>query len=425
MIQNPPNYGVISFTTADNNKQLIPISTNNFAQFGTGTGSKLLPNVTLRAVDPKIRPAYSENYSLSVERQFADTTASLSYVGTRGIHNYSIANINPSFAGVNYIGDTPGLSNRLNMQYSNINWRGADGDSYYHGMTAEIRSANLLKTGLTVRGDYTWSHSTDNTSSAFTDGYSNNDNLGYLDPYNHGLDHGNSDFDQKHRVAAAIVWEIPYAKRMNGAAKMIADNWTLSTTFNAASGTPFSIFDCWFAVSSCPRASFVNPQSKTKTRNMTDISSAYGPNTYSYMSLPSYFDQNGYIDLTNYNEQLNPFINHDYYGGDILSTADYAAGSDTPICSGLNGVGCHFVKGMTGRNAFRGPGNWNQNLGVVKDFKFRERYAIQFKGEFINLLNHANTYLNLGGTNDPSSFSDVLAYKIGNRNTELSLHLSF
>ena len=425
VIQNPPNYGVVSFTPADNNKQLIPISTNNFAQFGTGTGSKLLPNVTLRAVDPNIKPAYAENYSLSVERQFADTTASLSYVGTRGIHNYSIANLNPSFAGVNYIGDTPGLSNRLNMQYSNINWRGADGDSYYHGMTAEIRSANLLKTGLTVRGDYTWSHSTDNTSSTFTDGYSNNDNLGYLDPYNHALDHGNSDFDQKNRVAAAIVWEIPYAKRMNGAAKMIADNWTLSTTFNAASGTPFSIFDCWFAVTSCPRASFVNPQSKTKTRNMTDISSAYGPNTYSYMSLPSYFDQNGYIDLTNYNEQLNPLINHDYYGGDILSTADYAAGSDTPICSGLNGVGCHFVKGMTSRNAFRGPGNWNQNLGVVKDFKFHERYAIQLKGEFINLLNHANTRLNLGGTNDPSSFSDVLAYKTGNRNTELSLHLSF
>jgi hypothetical protein len=430
VIQNPPNYGVVSFTPADNAGANITISTNNFAQFGTGTGTKLLPNVTLRTVDPNIRPAYSENYSLSVERQFSDTTASLSYVGTRGIHNYSIANINPSFSGINYLGDPNpdfALSNRLNMQYSNINFRGADGDSYYHGMTAEIRSANLLKTGLNIRGDYTWSHSTDNTSSTFTDGGSNNDNLGYLDPYNHALDHGNSDFDQKHRVAAAIVWEVPFAKKLSGGGKLLADNWTISTTFNAATGTPFTVFDCWFAVTSCPRASFVDPQAKQRNRNLVDISSSNGPNTYSYLSMPQYFDDNGVVILNNYNEQLNPAVNS-FYGGDLLDPADYAAGSDTPICSGPNGTGCKFVKGMSGRNSFRGPGSWNQNLGIVKDIKFHERYAIQLKGEFINVFNHANTYLNLGGTNDVSSYTDILAYKGGlgtNRNTELSVHFSF
>ena len=427
VIQNPPNYGVVSFTPADNNNKNITISTNNFAQFGTETGSKLLPNVTLRAVDPKIKPAYSENYSLSVERQFGDTTASISYVGTRGIHNYSIANINPSFSGVNFLGDPNpdfALANRLNMQYSNINFRGADGDSYYHGATAELRSANLLQTGINIRGDYTWSHSTDNTSSTFTDGGSNNDNLGYLDPYNHALDHGNSDFDQRHRVAAAIVWNLPFAKTLTGTAKMLADNWTVSTTFNAATGTPFTIFDCWFAVTSCPRAAFRNGQAKHPTKTLTDISDQLGPNTYSYMGLPQYFDDNGVVMLSNYNEQLNPMVNS-YYGGDLLDPADYAAGSDIPICSGPRGTGCHFVNNMSGRNAFSGPGTWNQNLGIVKDFKFHDRYAVQLKGEFINVFNHANTYLNLGGTNDVSSYTDVLAYKSGNRNTELSIHFAF
>jgi len=80
---------------------------------------------------------------------------------------------------------------------------------------------------------------------------------------------------------------------------------------------------------------------------------------------------------------------------------------------------------MTGRNAFRGPGSWHNNFGVIKDFKIRERYAIQLKGEFINLLNHANTRLNLSESNDVSAYSDVLAYKDGNRNTELSIHLQF
>jgi Carboxypeptidase regulatory-like domain/TonB dependent receptor len=436
VIQNPPNYAVLSFTPADNGKQNIPISTNNFAQFGTSTGTKLLPNVTLRAVDPNIAPAYASNYSLSVERQFAGTTASVSYVGTRGVHNYSIANINRSFAGINYLGDPApnlDLSNRLNLQYSSINFRGADGDSYYNGLTGEIRSSNLHQTGLTIRGDYTYSHSIDNTSSTFTDGYSNNDNLGYLDPFNKGLDRGNSDFDQTHRVAAAIIWAVPYAKNLSGASKMLLDNWTFATTFDAQTGTPFSMFDCWFAVTVCPRASYVNPQPRQRTRNMNDISSTYGPNTFSYMSMPQYFDENGVVLLSNFNEQLNPYVNA-YYGGDLAGPADYAAGSDTPICGGLYNSNCRFVTGMTGRNAFRGPGNWNQNVGVTKDFKIRERWVIQFKAEFINVYNHANTLLNLGGSNDVSSYSDVLAYKGGingsssvpaNRNSEFSLHLQF
>ena len=247
VIQNPPNYGVVAFTSADNDGSIIPVSTNNFAQFGTGTGLKELPNVTLRAVDPKIKPAYASNYSLSLEHQFANTTtASVSYVGTRGIHNYSIANINRAFDGSTYLGDAH-AANRTNYQYSNINWRGADGDSYYNGVTGELRSSNLYQTGLNVRADYTFSHSIDNTSSAFSD--SGNEAggglvLGYLDPWNKALDRGSSDFDQKHRVAVAIVWTIPYGKTLTGVSKMLLDNWTLSTTFNAQTGTPYSMFDC-------------------------------------------------------------------------------------------------------------------------------------------------------------------------------------
>jgi hypothetical protein len=83
---------------------------------------------------------------------------------------------------------------------------------------------------------------------------------------------------------------------------------------------------------------------------------------------------------------------------------------------------------MDNRNQFHGPGTWHDNLGIVKDFKIHGRYDLQLKGEFINVFNHANTYLNLGGANDVSSYTEVLAYKGGlgtNRNTELSLHLSF
>jgi hypothetical protein len=142
---------------------------------------------------------------------------------------------------------------------------------------------------------------------------------------------------------------------------------------------------------------------------MTNISDSFGANTYSYLTLPDFYDNDGNELLTNYNEQVNP----------------NTGTSDTPICTGPFNAGCKFVPGMTGRNAFRGPGSWNDNFAVIKDFKVHERYDLQLKGEFINVLNHANTALNLGGTNDVSYVTDVLAYKTGNRNTQLSLHLSF
>lgn len=421
VIQNPPNYGVVAFTSGQSS--LTPISNSNLGVYGTATGTAALPNVTLRAVDPNIKPAYAGNWSLTVEQQMAGTTASLSYVGSRGIHNYSISNLNRQFSGSNYEGDDSGPNsylNRLNYQYSNINWRGADGDSYYHGVTAEVRSADLMHTGLNVRGDYTYSHSIDNTSSAFSD--SGNEAggglvLGYTDPFNHALDRGTSDFDQKHRAAAAIVWALPFGKSLTGVSKMIADNWTISTTFDGQTGTPFTMFDCSWAYTICPRASFVNKPPRSKTRGgMTDISQTYGANTYSYITLPQFYDPNAAtdgsvtgVDSANYNEQINP----------------NTGTSDTPICNGIHGEGCSFVPGMDGRNAFRGPGYWHENLGLVKDFKVHERYDVQLKGEFINVLNHANTYLNLGGSNDVGSYTDVLAYKSGNRNTELSLHVAF
>ncbi len=425
VIQNPPNYGVVSFTTADNGGNLIPISTNNFAQFGTQTGAKLLPNVTLRAVDPNIKPAYAENWSLTVERSLDPTTlVSIGYVGSRGIHNYSIANINRSFSGVNYLGDDANslngyLSNRLNLQYSNINFRGADGDSYYESVNVGVRSSNIRRSGLATLVNYTYGHSIDNTSSTFTDGGSNSDNLGYLDPFNHALDRGNSDFDQRHRITAAVSYNMPFFNHSNSLIKATLGGWVAGTIFTAQTGNPYTIFDCFFAVTVCPRASFKGTIPK-KLSTLQDISSSFGPNTYSYQNLPDYSTDPNTGYPVNYNAQLNPLVNA-YYGGDATVAA---AGSDTPIGSPNQQFG-GFTPGMTGRNIFHGPGSWNQNFDLSKDIKIKERYSFQLRATFINLYNHANTKLNLGGTNDVSSFPYVLAFKDGNRNTELEAKFVF
>ncbi len=43
-----------------------------------------------------------------------------------------------------------------------------------------------------------------------------------------------------------------------------------------------------------------------------------------------------------------------------------------------------------GRNIFRGPSFSNWDFSVSKVWKFHERLKLQLRGEFFNILNHAN-----------------------------------
>jgi hypothetical protein len=68
------------------------------------------------------------------------------------------------------------------------------------------------------------------------------------------------------------------------------------------------------------------------------------------------------------------------------------------------GANCKWPSNMTGRNAFRGPGAYNINLAIRKQFAVTERYKLQFSTEFYNLLNHSNYYVQGGGVNDFGNF---------------------
>ena len=412
VIQNPPNYGVVSFTTADLGGAAIPISTDNFGPFATGTGTKALSPVTLRAVDPHIKPAYSEFYNTSVERSVAnDTTVSIAYSGTRGIHNYSIANINRSYSGAIYLGyplsytapgatSPTGLATRLNPQYSNINYRAADGDSYYNGVDVGLRSGNLLHQGLTLVTHYTFSHSLDNTSSTFTDGQSGSLNsVAYLDPFNHALDHGNSDFDVRHRALVSFVWSLPYFKTTHGLENRLLDGFEVGTIFTANTGTPFSEFDCGLAVTVCPRASFNSKPQYKRSGDEANLSSTFGPNTFAYITFPNYTADN-----------------YTMYAGPLTGTGD-----EPTVIAGQD----HFAPNMTQRNAFSGPGQWNQDADIIKNIKAYHESEIQIRAEAYNLFNHANTNLNLAGTNDVSTYNYALAYKNGRRTLQLAARVTF
>src|SRR5207244_4257336 len=136
--------------------------------------------------------------------------------GSRGIHLYDIANVNAAQYGSVLLGDAR-AANRLNYQYSNMNFRSDNGYSRYNALNLKYAVTNLGNKGLGLTANYTYSHALDNLSSTFSDGTAGNYHLGYIDAFNPKLDFGNADFDFRQRLNIAANWKAPYFKSSSNA----------------------------------------------------------------------------------------------------------------------------------------------------------------------------------------------------------------
>jgi hypothetical protein len=391
---------VLALTSAD--VGTINVNPNNAGPLA-GTGSKQLPRSTGRIVDPNIPTAYAEFWSLAAERELTkNTLMALEYTGSNGIHLYDISNINQSGSGGVYELD-PVATNRLIPQYGNLNYRSARGFSRYNALNVSLKSRNLFNTGLQFNTNYTWAHAIDNLSTTFSES-SNNNNLGYLDPFNPGLDKGSADFDVRHRFTASAIWDVPWLKNaQNPFIRQSLGGWSFAPIFTARTGTPYTEFDCTnIAFVRCPRM-FTNAAT---SGNGSASSTPVGPNTYNWFTLPA----NAYPVGTSYADP-------------ITGTGEF------PTCTGALGQGCKWPSNMTGRNSFRGPGAWSADLGIYKHFKVTERVGLQVRGEMYNLFNH-HPYVLVGSNNDISNFTAgqtpvTQVKKYGNRNVQLGAKITF
>jgi outer membrane receptor protein involved in Fe transport len=403
VIQNPPNYAVISINPSDVGGTL-PITLNNAGPLAGSTGTKRLPPVSLRYVREDIVNAYAHFYSASFERELTPgTVLSVQYSGSKGRKLYSIENINKRGTGIKYLGSsstnpiTGVLSDRLNGQYGNVNTRGNNGFSDYNALIVSLNSSGLRKwiKGLQFTANYTLAKAKDNLSSTFSES-NNNFNLGLTDPFNPGLDYGFADFDVRHRISGSFNWAIPYGKSYKGAARQLLDGWSLNGIVIARTGTPFSVYDCTNAnFTTCARMSlFTTQQFSGKGTNNPEPGQ---PNRFRI------------IDLT--------------ANGTCLSLDPSCAYVDgfTPFGGGELGP---FPANMSKRNAFRGPGLWNVDMALYKTFRLGERYKLQFRSEFYNILNHANLFVN-GSEADISSSNFVTAHKDGRRDIQLAVKFIF
>jgi hypothetical protein len=165
-----------------------------------------------------------------------------------------------------------------------------------------------------------------------------------IDIRNWNNERGRSDFDRTHAFTATALWELPVGKgkRVASSASGVVDHliggWSLNTVFVSFTGEPFT------------------PRSGSRTSNFGHESRAAlrGPKPEGRIQ-----DAPGV---------LGPVFFRD-------------AGAFAVPAPGDNGMG---------RNVFVGPGFWNLDLSVHKRFDLSERFKLQFRSEFFNVLNHAN-----------------------------------
>lgn len=354
---NPPNYAVVELIAGSTpGFNTVPLSTTNFGVLSGSSGSAALPPSELRWVQPNIPQSYSHLISASLEHQIGSKMhLEIDYSGSIGENLYDISYANFPGTGNYYLGIpcTPGdCEATLNNQYSGINLRGAGGHSTYNSGNIRYDIQDVGHTGITLRANYTYSHTIDDLSDTFSSS-GNQFNLGYTDFQNPQVDKGSSQFDNRHRVAIAAIWDIPFARHTHGLAKYVLNGWELAPVFTARTGAPYTIYD---------------------------------PTNDNYIYTRVVLDQAA-PPATRINAGADTYT--------IYNFANIATGAYINPRTGDSDFG-PFPANMTGRDAFKTPGTWNIDLGMYKTLRFTEQKMLQLRLEAYNADNHANFSVNTG-----------------------------
>lgn len=255
---------------------------------------------------------------------------------------------------------------RLNNQYSNINNRGSNGDSYYHAMNVQFQTTNFRRSSLSIVANYTLAHAIDELSTSFSETNNAFFLLGYMNPFHPSLDRGDGDLDIRHRLVIAPIYSTPFFAGSHGPMKQALFGWQISGIYSVRTGTPFPYFDSTNDSQAgqgynVPR---YTPSGKipTHTFKSTNGADGGGQNAYVIGNLPAA------VSFSNPNLAIPDFP------GGISDWGPY------PLT-------------MTSRNMFRGPGAWNLDAALSKTFPIHEHLNLQFRAEGFDVFNHHNLYI--------------------------------
>jgi hypothetical protein len=320
----------------------------------------------------------------------ADWTVMVGYAGARGQHLWRNSDVNIPEPAILADG-TPffaaGLS-RPNRNYSAIELKSSDGDSWYRALIVDIRKQ--WSRGLHVQSSYTWSRAEDTTQNAtfFSDSTTATTSAmpEVIPDYNKGL----ADFHAEHNWIVTGIWEIPRLESSSHTLSAIANGWRVAAIMRMRSGNPLT------------------PMLQTN-RSRSLWSPSLGPGTGP--DRPSYAPGRGPGDAV---------------AGDPAQWFD-------PTAFVLQPAGTF---GNVGRNELIGPNLRTVDLSVSRDLavpRLGSGARLEFRLEIFNLFNRANfgppSLIAFAGTTDGeaplASFGQIRTTVTSARQTQLGIRLTF
>jgi len=345
---------------------------------------------------------YTQQWNFNIQREFGrDFVLDIGYIGTKstGLNANELKKMNQIPTSALKLGDVlgtyvtsqagiPAAAQAMGARYPYANegvavpvyqtltpyptviywsdlyaWNAPLGFSNYQALQIQVNKR--FSRGLQFLSNYTFSKNLGNISSGFGDTWGMNSGRP-LDYYNLKLEKSVLEFDQTHVVKVGASYELPFGRSrhfgsgMPRALDFVAGGWTVQYIGNYASGTPMS-----FGATGTPNSNFatnrpflinptgaslVNSDFNASNFDMTDISTARAGKKYIVTSAivdPVVFDR-------------------------------YARGNAPRLISQL-----------------RNFPTYTEDGSLQKNFIPREGMRVQFRAEFLNLLNrHRFTGIN-------------------------------
>jgi hypothetical protein len=343
---NPGGPSPVSTLSATNT-----VITPNTLLFPTTTAYNASTDYNLFSINPNLRPSYTFNYNLNIERTLGPKTIfTFGYVGAQSRKLLVNHDINQAA-----LGSTPEGTAQQNLtrpygaqfpNYGAINEVASIGNSNYNSLQTTLKTSGYH--GLTSQLSYTWAHGLDILTQ-----YRNANLTNSLNPK---FDYGNMDYDTRHAFVADVVYDLPNSSHL----RALTNGFQLNSLVSFHSGQPYSIY------------------------TGTDTSGT-GEGE----------------------DRVNVVPNVSPYAGASKAIVN---GQVQWITSGAYALPSTSSFGNIGRNQNNGPGYGDVDLSVFKNNSFElhnHTIRTQLRAEMFNLFNRANLAPPDNSLGDGSAFGTI------------------
>lgn len=327
-----------------------------------------LGNISLQAEDPhdpNQPQTYEWSFTLSQDIGLK-TVLETSYVGNVSRHLYRQVNANAIGPGAMFIpgtteccanGDANSNDYRRYKPYGSINWSTHSDTANYNSL--QVTARRNVATGLTVLASYTWSKTLGYTTSF----------QGVVDPFDSHRNYGFAGYDRSNILNFSYIYQLPkpaQSRNWNRFARGVLDSWQISGITHYTSGAP--LVPTISSVACTPGPGAPSGGSGICSNGF------FGPGTqFSGGNIGWY----GTPDIA-----FRPIVNWRGGGSRAVGGHWVSPGSITLPPMGQFGT---FETPI-----FRGPGSYNWDITLFKDFPFGENRRIEFRWAVFDFLNHAN-----------------------------------